>query len=170
MKKLILIVFPLVLLVGCMQPLDIRTSSQSESEISLPITSVVVRKSDRKLYLMNGQNVVRSYRIGLGFSPNGHKTAKGDGKTPEGTYRIDRKNPQSKFHLSLGISYPNAADRAHSKSLGIDPGGDIFIHGEDTKPHFWKRNWTQGCISLKNEQIEEVYALVRIGTPVLIQP
>lgn len=170
MKKLILIVFPLVLLVGCMQPLDIRTSSQSESEISLPITSVVVRKSDRKLYLMNGQNVVRSYRIGLGFSPNGHKTAKGDGKTPEGTYRIDRKNPQSKFHLSLGISYPNAADRAHSKSLGVDPGGDIFIHGEDTKPHFWKRNWTQGCISLKNEQIEEVYALVRIGTPVLIQP
>jgi murein L,D-transpeptidase YafK len=170
LKKLILIVFPLVLLVGCMQPLDIRTSSQSESEISLPITSVVVRKSDRKLYLMNGQNVVRSYRIGLGFSPNGHKTAKGDGKTPEGTYRIDRKNPQSKFHLSLGISYPNAADRAHSKSLGVDPGGDIFIHGEDTKPHFWKRNWTQGCISLKNEQIEEVYALVRIGTPVLIQP
>lgn len=170
MKKLILIVFPLVLLVGCMQPLDIRTSSQSESEISLPITSVVVRKSDRKLYLMNGQNVVRSYRIGLGFSPNGHKTAKGDGKTPEGTYRIDRKNPQSKFHLSLGISYPNAADRAHSKSLGVDPGGDIFIHGEDTKPHFWKRNWTQGCISLKNEQIEEVYALVRIGTLVLIQP
>ena len=170
MKKLILIVFPLVLLAGCMQPLDTRTSSQSESEISLPITSVVVRKSDRKLYLMNGQNVVRSYRIGLGFSPNGHKTAKGDGKTPEGTYRIDRKNPQSKFHLSLGISYPNAADRAHSKSLGVDPGGDIFIHGEDTKPHFWKRNWTQGCISLKNEQIEEVYALVRIGTPVLIQP
>ena len=170
MKKLILIVFPLVLLAGCMQPLDIRTSSQSESEISLPITSVVVRKSDRKLYLMNGQNVVRSYRIGLGFSPNGHKTAKGDGKTPEGTYQIDRKNPQSKFHLSLGISYPNAADRAHSKSLGVDPGGDIFIHGEDTKPHFWKRNWTQGCISLKNEQIEEVYALVRIGTPVLIQP
>ena len=170
MKKLILIVFPLVLLAGCMQPLDIRTSSQSESEISLPITSVVVRKSDRKLYLMNGQNVVRSYRIGLGFSPNGHKTAKGDGKTPEGTYRIDRKNPQSKFHLSLGISYPNAADWAHSKSLGVDPGGDIFIHGEDTKPHFWKRNWTQGCISLKNEQIEEVYALVRIGTPVLIQP
>lgn len=170
MKKLILIVFPLVLLAGCMQPLDIRTSSQSESEISLPITSVVVRKSARKLYLMNGKNVVRSYRIGLGFSPKGHKIAKGDGKTPEGTYRIDRKNPQSKFHLSLGISYPNAADRAHSKSLGVDPGGDIFIHGEDTKPHFWKRNWTQGCISLKNEQIEEVYALVRIGTPVLIQP
>ena len=170
MKKLILIVFPLVLLAGCMQPLDIRTSSQSESEISLPITSVVVRKSDRKLYLMNGQNVVRRYRIGLGFSPKGHKIAKGDGKTPEGTYRIDRKNPQSKFHLSLGISYPNAADRARSKTLGVDPGGDIFIHGEDTKPHFWKRNWTQGCISLKNEQIEEVYALVRIGTPVLIQP
>lgn len=170
MKKLILLVFSLGLLAGCMQPLGIRTSSQSESEISLPITSVVIRKSARKLFLMNGKNVVSSYRIGLVSSPKGHKTAKGDGKTPEGTYRIDRKNPQSKFHLSLGLSYPNAADRAHSKSLGVDPGGDIFIHGEDIKPHFWKRNWTQGCISLKNEQIEEVFALVRIGTPVLIQP
>ena len=170
MKKLLLIVFSFALLTGCVQPLAIRTSSQSESEVSLPITSVVVRKSARKLYLMNGKNVVRSYRIGLGFLPKGHKTAKGDGKTPEGTYRIDRKNPQSKFHLSLGISYPNAADRARSKFLGVDPGGDIFIHGEDTGPHFWKRDWTQGCISLKNEPIEEVYALVRIGTQVLIQP
>ena len=170
MKKLICLVFLLAGLVGCMQPWDIRTSSQSESEVNLPITSVVVQKSVRKLYLMNGKNVVRSYRIGLGFSPEGHKTTKGDGKTPEGTYRVDRKNPQSKFHLSLGISYPNAADRARAEALGVDPGGDIFIHGEDTKPHFWKRNWTQGCISLKNEQIEEVYALVRIGTPVLIQP
>ena len=170
MKKLICLVFLLTGLAGCMQPWNIRTSSQSKSEISLPITSVVVQKSAGILYLMNDKNVVRSYRIGLGFSPEGHKSAKGDGKTPEGIYRVDRKNPQSKFHLSLGLSYPNATDRARAAELGVDPGGDIFIHGEDSKPHFWKRNWTQGCIALKNEQIEEVYALVRVGTPVLIQP
>lgn len=170
MKKLICLIFLLSTLAGCMQDLNFRTSSQSDTEIQLPVTSIVVRKSERKLYLMHEKNVIRTYRVGLGFSPKGHKTAKGDGKTPEGNYWIDRKNPQSKFHLSLGISYPNAADRARSKALGVEPGGDIFIHGEDRKPHFWKRDWTQGCISLKNEQIEEIYAHVRIGTPVVIQP
>lgn len=170
MKKLICIIFLLFTITGCMQQFDFRTSSQSDTEIKMPVTSIVVRKSERKLYLMNEKNVIKTYRIGLGFSPKGHKTAKGDGKTPEGTYRVDRKNPQSKFHLSLGLSYPNAADSARSKALGVEPGGDIFIHGEDRKPHFWKRDWTQGCISLKNHQMEEVYAHVRIGTPVLIQP
>ena len=114
--------------------------------------------------------IFKSYKIGLGASPVGKKTRQGDGKTPEGLYFIDRKNPKSKYYLSLGISYPNKNDISAAKAQGHAPGGNIFIHGQDNKPHFFKRDWTSGCVSMKNKDIAEIYRLVSIGTPVLINP
>jgi murein L,D-transpeptidase YafK len=94
------------------------------------VTQILVYKGDRKMYLMHNQKVLESYDIDLGFAPVGHKQFQGDGKTPEGTYRIDRRNPRSEFHLSVGISYPNTRDVAFATSQGKRPGGDIFIHGQ----------------------------------------
>ena len=134
------------------------------------ITQVVVHKNERRLYLLSKGFVVKKYDIGLGTSPRGDKKIQGDGKTPEGMYYIDRKNPNSKFYMSLGISYPNAQDRAYAQSVGASAGGDIFIHGQNKKPRFWKRDWTEGCIAVKDHEIQEIYALVPIGTPILITP
>ncbi|MEP0155147.1 L,D-transpeptidase family protein [Pseudophaeobacter sp.] len=138
------------------------------------VTSVVVNKGARKVYLLNGQGILREYKMDLGFAPLGHKQVEGDGKTPEGLYRIDRRNPNSAFHLSLGISYPNAADRAYAQSLGKRPGGEIFIHGEPNSEKERKRaarvsDWTAGCIAVRNQEIEEIYAMVRDGTPIALR-
>ncbi|MEQ3673192.1 L,D-transpeptidase family protein [Pseudophaeobacter sp.] len=138
------------------------------------VTSVVVNKGARKVYLLNGEGILREYKMDLGFAPLGHKQVEGDGKTPEGLYRIDRRNPNSAFHLSLGISYPNAADRAYAQSLGKRPGGEIFIHGEPNSEKERKRaarvsDWTAGCIAVRNQEIEEIYAMVRDGTPIALR-
>jgi murein L,D-transpeptidase YafK len=127
------------------------------------------------MQLMAGEKVIKTYKVALGNQPVGAKERQGDGKTPEGKYLINWKNPKSQFHLSLHISYPNAADRARAKKLGVNPGGDIFIHGVG-KTFGWLgaqhrlSDWTLGCIAVTNEEIEEVYALVRIGTAVEIRP
>ena len=132
------------------------------------VTRVRVYKSERLLMLDGAQGVLKTYPMGLGFAPVGHKQFEGDGRTPEGSYFIDRRNPNSLFHLSIGISYPNAADRAFAKAQGKSPGGDIFIHGGPRKgiDPVDKRDWTAGCIAVTDRQIEQVYAMVRNGTPV----
>ncbi|TMV07169.1 hypothetical protein FGK63_13775 [Ruegeria sediminis] len=139
------------------------------------VTSLVVNKGARKLYLMHHDQVLKEYKVDLGFSPNGTKGARGDGRTPEGTYVIDRRNPRSQFHLSIGISYPNAQDIAAARAAGVDPGGDIFIHGQPNKRKDRKRarktdDWTAGCIAVKNEEIEEIYAMVKDGTTITLRP
>ncbi|WP_272010125.1 L,D-transpeptidase family protein [Roseovarius sp. ZX-A-9] len=134
------------------------------------VTHVVVNKGARKMYLLHHDKVLESYKFDLGFAPVGHKTERGDGKTPEGTYVIDRRNPNSDFHLSLGISYPNAADRAQARARGKNPGGDIFIHGRPNKKKGTGPDWTAGCISVKDREIEWIYAMVRNGTPITINP
>ena len=135
------------------------------------VTSVVLNKGSRSLFLLNDEEVLESYRVALGFAPEGHKRIKGDGRTPEGAYRIDRRNPNSEFHLSLGISYPNAEDIAAARALGMNPGGDIFIHGQPNKGTRRKQNgdWTAGCIAVRNREIEQIYAMVRLGTPITIR-
>lgn len=135
------------------------------------VTRIVVMKSDLKMYLMHESAVLRAFDIDLGFAPVGHKEVKGDGKTPEGRYRIDRRNPNSSFHLSIGISYPNTADVARAAALGESPGGDIFIHGQPnlTGPRT-AENWTAGCIAVSNREMEDIYAMVRDGTPIDIFP
>ena len=132
------------------------------------VTGVVVQKSDRKMYLLHHNTVLESYKFDLGFNPQGDKKVKGDGRTPEGTYLIDRRNPRSDYHLSVGISYPNAQDVAEARALGMDPGGDIFIHGDPNDYRPKGRDWTAGCIAVKNKEIEQIYAMVRIGTPISI--
>lgn len=134
------------------------------------VTRVVVMKSERRMYLMHDQKVLKAFAVDLGFAPEGHKQFEGDGKTPEGSYIIDRRNPNSEFHLSLGISYPNDADREVAREAGKAPGGDIFIHG-GRRPIDPKRpDWTWGCISVSDKEIEKVYAMVRDGTRIDIYP
>ena len=132
------------------------------------VTRIMVFKKARTMHLLNGRRILKSYRVDLGFAPTGHKRKAGDGKTPEGAYFIDRRNRDSEFHLSLGINYPNARDRAEARARGLDPGGDIFIHGRGNPVRRLISDWTWGCIAVTNQEIEEIYAMVRTGTPISI--
>lgn len=134
------------------------------------VTRVVVHKGDHRLYLLHGNMILKAYDIDLGFAPRGHKKIEGDGKTPEGSYRINRKNPGSEFHLSLGLSYPNAKDIADAEALGQDPGGDIFIHGASGTLGQRGTDWTFGCIAVSNREIEEIYSMVNEGTQIDLFP
>ena len=133
------------------------------------VTQIYVSKERRKLYLLHQNDVLKEYKIQLGFAPEGHKRERGDGRTPEGLYMIDRRNENSRYHLSLGISYPNRKDVAAAQAAGIDPGGEIFIHGENDRGPS-KRDWTAGCIAVKDREIEEIFSMVRDGTPIYIEP
>ena len=130
------------------------------------VTRLQMFKGDRNLFLFNNTSVLKAYRIDLGFAPEGSKQFEGDGKTPEGAYTVDRRNPDSLFHLSIGISYPNEADIAFAAAQGREPGGDIFIHG-GPRPGIdaIKPDWTAGCIAVSDREIEDIYAMVRDGTP-----
>ncbi len=134
------------------------------------VTRVVVEKSVRKMYLLNNDKVLRTYDIGPGFEPIGHKFAEGDGRTPEGRYTIDRRNPNSKFHLSISIDYPNEVDVEVARKAGNSPGGDIFIHGGPRPQDRKIRDWTAGCIAVRDKDIEWIYAMVEDGTPIDIYP
>lgn len=131
------------------------------------VTRLQMFKGDRNLFLFNNTSVLKAYRIDLGFAPEGPKQFEGDGKTPEGAYTVDRRNPDSLFHLSIGISYPNEADIAFAVAQGREPGGDIFIHG-GPRPGIdaIKPDWTAGCIAVSDREIEDIYAMVRDGTPI----
>ncbi|MDO5658698.1 MAG: L,D-transpeptidase family protein [Paracoccus sp. (in: a-proteobacteria)] len=136
------------------------------------VTQIVVNKGARQMHLLNGRTVLRSYRVHLGNEPLGHKQFEGDGRTPEGIYFIDRFNPNSAFHLSAGISYPNVNDTAFALAHGRRPGGDIFIHGrgpEGAAAALARRaDWTAGCIAVEDHEIEEIYAMLQTGVPVVI--
>jgi murein L,D-transpeptidase YafK len=145
-------------------------SSAKPGASSYPVTQVLVKKADRKLYLLNGKTVLRSYDVELGFNPEGHKKIQGDGRTPEGLYYISHRNPNSTYHLSLGVSYPNAQDTARARKLGKSPGGDIFIHGRGRLGRQAGKDWTAGCIAVDDDEIEEIYKYVTPGIPILITP
>jgi murein L,D-transpeptidase YafK len=136
---------------------------------------IVVLKSKRTMVLYHGDTLLKTYRIALGGRPLGPKTRQGDHKTPEGTYRIDSRNSRSNYHLSLHISYPNDRDRANARKAGVSPGGDIMIHGLPDRYAYvgslhTQTDWTDGCIAVTNSEIEEIWKLVPIGTPVEIRP
>lgn len=136
---------------------------------------MVIVKSTRTLTLLRQGQVLKTYKVALGGQPVGAKTQQGDNKTPEGVYTIDARNPHSQFHLALHVSYPSAADRVHARKLGVNPGGDIMIHG---LPPQWawlgaahrEKDWTLGCIAVTNAEIEEIWAMVPLGTRVEIKP
>jgi murein L,D-transpeptidase YafK len=139
------------------------------------VDRVLVLKSERTLQLCSGGSIVRSYKVALGFTPVGAKARKGDGRTPEGRYSLDWRNPGSRFHRSLHISYPNPDDRARARRHGVSPGGDIFVHGlPNGFGHIGANHrlvdWTLGCIAVTNEEIEEIWRLVTDGTPIEIKP
>lgn len=129
------------------------------------VTRLEVYKADRMLAAFHHSDVLDIYEMELGFAPVGHKTEYGDGRTPEGDYIIDRRNPNSAYYLSLGISYPNEADIAQARDRGVSPGGDIFIHGT-TRPFRRQDDWTAGCIAVTNRDMRHIYAMVAVGTPI----
>ncbi|WP_240635374.1 L,D-transpeptidase family protein [Lysobacter enzymogenes] len=129
---------------------------------------IVVDKSARRMQLLRGGKLLKSYAILLGDAPTGHKRQQGDERTPEGEYRISGRNQNSRFHLSLRVSYPNAADRKQAQARGVDPGGDIMIHGGT--PPGYRRDWTDGCIAVTDREIEDIWSRVPTGTPIRIDP
>ena len=138
-----------------------------------PVDFLLVDKSDRSLVLFRGGEEVRRYTgLQFGDAPQGHKRFEGDERTPEGRYTIDTRNADSAYHLSLRVSYPNAQDRAYALQQGRNPGGDIFLHGQPN----WlaagrmQGDWTDGCIAFTNAEMEELWRLVRDGTPIEIRP
>ena len=133
------------------------------------VTRVVLMKSQRRMYLMHAEQVLQAYDMSLGAAPEGHKRVEGDGRTPEGRYLVDKRNPNSRYHLSLGIDYPRPRDVAAARALGLSPGGDIFIHGTP-RAFVRTKDWTQGCVAVTNAEMERVYAMVGDGTPVDIFP
>lgn len=130
---------------------------------------ILVEKGARTLSLLHEGKLIKRYGIQLGNEPVGPKLRQGDGRTPEGTYRIAHRNAQSQYHLSLKVSYPSPEDRRRAAKAGVSPGGDIFVHG---MPNWAKKplegDWTAGCIALTNPEIEEIWGLVPVGCPITI--
>ncbi|GIX30337.1 MAG: hypothetical protein KatS3mg124_0809 [Porticoccaceae bacterium] len=139
---------------------------------------VLVKKSERKLYLLRDGEVLREYPVALGKNPRGHKVEEGDGRTPEGRYVLDWRNPQSKFYRAIHISYPNELDLLWANDRRKPAGGDIMIHGlpewvpSDEWAEQWlqKDDWTDGCIAVLNRHMDEIWRLVPDGTPIEIWP
>jgi murein L,D-transpeptidase YafK len=135
----------------------------------------LVIKSESRLYLINDGTIFGSFHVAFGSNPKGHKQQQGDQRTPEGRYILDYKNSNSKFYKAIHISYPNAKDRQNARKLGVDPGGDIMIHGQKNKYSFFSAivqrfNWTDGCIALSNRDMDIVWKAVKPGTPIEIRP
>lgn len=150
-----------------------RSPAPPLAPLTEQIDRIEIDKSDRRLTVYKDGQALRSYDVALGFAPDGDKMREGDGKTPEGAFTINRRNPESAFHLSLGINYPQADDIARASASGVSPGGDIFIHGQPnglglvaTLPG----DWTAGCIAVSDNEIEELWRITPNGTPVTIRP
>src|SRR5215470_13247212 len=154
--------------------LSAKNYAQS-STLSEIADRIEVRKSERIMTLLRGDKPLKTYKVALSTVPVGAKEREGDHKVPEGLYVVDMKNSHSQFHRALHISYPNTADRERARKLGVRPGGNIEIHGLGSK-FAWvgsmhrQIDWTDGCIAVTNSEIEEIWPLVAVGTPVEIRP
>lgn len=136
---------------------------------------VVVNKSERKLYLLDGTEVMRSFDVALGLAPDGHKQSEGDFRTPEGDYLLTNRLIDSDFFMAIQVSYPNAEDVARARRLGVDPGGLIMIHGQPGEPrksaaYYSKYDWTNGCIAVSNAAMVDIWQLTTPNTPITILP
>jgi murein L,D-transpeptidase YafK len=141
---------------------------------SLTADKVLVLKGERRLILLKEGVQIREYHIALGYNPVGRKERQGDGRTPEGIYRIDCRNPKSEFFMALHISYPKKEDVERARAKGVSPGGEIMIHGLGNRfaflgPAHRAVDWTRGCIAVTNEEIEEIWRAVPDGVVVEIR-
>ena len=173
MKKKLLLALPILFLfVG----LSIYNRIPEERlPANIRIDKLIVHKAQRQLLAYSNDTLIKSYEISLGGEPIGDKECEGDNKTPEGIYTINDKNPNSGYHKNLGISYPNASDIEHAKQIGKPVGGDIKIHGIRNFMWFIGKyhrlyDWTLGCIAVTDEEIDELYDAVSIGTTIEIKP
>jgi murein L,D-transpeptidase YafK len=137
--------------------------------------TVLVVKSERKLYLLKAGRILREFEVALGLVPQGHKQREGDYRTPEGRYRLEGRNPSSDYFLSIRVSYPNAEDRARARAAGFDPGGQIMIHGQPNVPKRDERSykgwdWTDGCIAVSNSDMVDIWLMTSESTPIEIRP
>jgi len=150
-------------------------AGQSAAGPAMPADRVLVLKKERTLQLLQQGKVIRSYKIALGGDPIGAKARQGDHKTPEGVYLLDSRNAHSQFYKSIHISYPSPRDRAAARKNGVSPGGDVFVHGLPNG-YGWVgashrlKDWTDGCIAVTNEEIDEIWRAVADGTPIEIRP
>jgi len=154
-----------------------RKSHNSEVRISenVKADSAAVFKSNRKMILYSGGKEIKTYSVSLGKNPIGHKEKEGDKKTPEGNYILDRHQENSKYHLAIHISYPNEQNKLNAYKMGVSPGGDIMIHGLPNKLEFLEdyyanTDWTDGCIAVSNDKMDEIWKIVEDGTPITIYP
>ncbi len=136
---------------------------------------IVVEKEKRKLHLIKGDEIFRSFDIALGISPVGDKLSEGDLKTPEGIYMLDKRNPDSDFFLSIHISYPNSGDRREARAKGVSPGGQIMIHGQPNEPtysaaYYKKQDWTNGCIAVSNSDMIDIWLMTPNDIAIDIRP
>lgn len=136
---------------------------------------VIVAKKDRRLLIVHRDKIVRQFKVALGANPVGHKLRRGDGKTPEGAYSLSEKRQHSQFYRAIRISYPSAEDRKLAAIRGVDPGGDIMIHGQPNRSRVpeeftWKLDWTRGCIAVTNKEMDELWAMIDEGTRIVILP
>ncbi|MCK5854597.1 MAG: L,D-transpeptidase family protein [Sulfurovaceae bacterium] len=149
-----------------------------QANFSSGADKVIIKKSTRMLYLSSGGHIYKRFHVSLGTIPNGAKEVEGDFKTPEGKYILDWRQPSKKYNKSIHISYPNKKDKAHAKKMGASAGGMIMIHGT---PSSWGlspigdwmpmlTDWTEGCIAMSNDDLEEVWNQTSKGTPVIILP
>lgn len=137
------------------------------------IDSLHIWKQQRKMVAFSAGKPVKTYNIALGSNPEGHKEVEGDGRTPEGTYVISSKSTESRFHMNLGVSYPDQSDVSNARQRGLEPGGDIKVHGLRTFLGFVGRyhtlvDWTAGCVAVTNAEIEELHRAVPVGTRIVI--
>ena len=166
-------ILPIVLLIA--GGLTVGLSPPSDAWAAQKADMVRVVKSKKRLYLIKDEQVFASFRVKFGADPKGHKVRQGDEKTPEGRYYLTYKNANSAYYKSIHISYPNAEDKENARRLGVDPGGDIMIHGQPNG-YEWATfliqlvNWTDGCVALTNRDMDKVWDAIDPGTPIEILP
>ena len=156
-------------------PADPSAADTSAAAVPLLADRVIVRKSERRLYLMHGTSVLRSYRVALGLNPVGPKVQEGDSRTPEGHYQLTRRNPRSEYFLSIMVSYPNDRDLQRARRNRLTPGGAIMIHGLPNElrrepTYYEKRDWTDGCIAVSDSDMLEIWLMTPPDAPIDILP
>jgi murein L,D-transpeptidase YafK len=179
-KKLIALAAPLMvcLFAGTASgdALPYHARAMASVGVELPVADrVLVKKSERRLYLMRGGDVLRAYRVALGLNPGGRKERAGDFRTPEGSYKLTRRNTRSDFFLSIQVSYPNDQDAQNARRNGWQTGGSIMIHGLPNDPrhtpdYYASQDWTDGCIAVTNADMVEIWMMTSENVPIEIQP